>query len=50
MGFEVGESIMDRKELLENYYSERNEDDRLLSRFGQIEFLITNRIAIIVAH
>lgn len=34
---------MDRKEILENYYSEWNEDDRLLSRFGQVEFLITIR-------
>lgn len=34
---------MDRKELLENYYSEWNEDDRLLSRFGQVEFLTTIR-------
>ena len=34
---------MDRKEILENYYSEWNEDDRLLSRFGQVEFLTTIR-------
>lgn len=34
---------MDRKEILENYYSERKEDDRLLSRFGQVEFLTTIR-------
>ena len=34
---------MNRKEILENYYSEWNEDDRLLSRFGQIEFLTTIR-------
>ena len=34
---------MDRKEILENYYSEWNEDDRLLSRFGQVEFLMTIR-------
>lgn len=43
MGFEFRESIIDRKEILENYYSEWNEDDRLLSRFGQVEFLITIR-------
>lgn len=34
---------MDRKEILENYYNEWNEDDRLLSRFGQVEFLTTIR-------
>ena len=34
---------MERKEILETYYSEWNEDDRLLSRFGQIEFLTTIR-------
>ena len=34
---------MDRKEILENYYSEWNEDNRLLSRFGQVEFLTTIR-------
>ena len=34
---------MDRKEILENYYSEWNEDDRLLSRFGKVEFLTTIR-------
>lgn len=34
---------MDRKEILENYYNEWNEDDRLLSRFGQVEFLTTVR-------
>ena len=34
---------MDRKTILENYYSEWNEDDRLLSRFGQVEFLTTIR-------
>ena len=34
---------MDRKEILDNYYSEWNEDDRLLSRFGQVEFLTTIR-------
>ena len=34
---------MNRKEILENYYSEWNEDDRLLSRFGQVEFLTTIR-------
>lgn len=34
---------MDRKEILNNYYSEWNEDDRLLSRFGQVEFLTTIR-------
>ncbi len=34
---------MNRKEILENYYCEWNEDDRLLSRFGQIEFLTTIR-------
>ena len=34
---------MVRKEILENYYSEWNEDDRLLSRFGQVEFLTTIR-------
>lgn len=34
---------MDRKEILESYYSEWNEDDRLLSRFGQVEFLTTVR-------
>lgn len=34
---------MDRKEILENYYSEWNENDRLLSRFGQVEFLTTIR-------
>ncbi len=34
---------MDRKEILESYYSEWNEDDRLLSRFGQVEFLTTIR-------
>ena len=34
---------MNRKEILENYYSEWNEDDRLLSRFGQVEFLTTVR-------
>ena len=32
---------MNRKEILENYYSEWNEEDRLLSRFGQVEFLTT---------
>lgn len=37
------DTFMDRKEILENYYSEWNEDDRLLSRFGQIEFLTTIR-------
>ena len=34
---------MSRKEILENYYNEWNEDDRLLSRFGQVEFLTTIR-------
>ena len=34
---------MDRKDILETYYNEWNEDDRLLSRFGQVEFLITVR-------
>ena len=34
---------MERKEILETYYSEWNEDDRLLSRFGQVEFLTTIR-------
>ena len=34
---------MDRKDILENYYNEWNEDDRLLSRFGQVEFLTTIR-------
>lgn len=34
---------MNRKQILENYYSEWNEDDRLLSRFGQVEFLTTIR-------
>lgn len=34
---------MDRKEILENYYNEWNEDDRLLSRFGKVEFLTTIR-------
>lgn len=34
---------MNRKEILENYYSEWNEEDRLLSRFGQVEFLTTIR-------
>ena len=34
---------MNRKEILENYYNEWNEDDRLLSRFGQVEFLTTIR-------
>lgn len=34
---------MERKNILENYYNEWNEDDRLLSRFGQVEFLITIR-------
>lgn len=34
---------MDRKEILNNYYREWNEDDRLLSRFGQVEFLTTIR-------
>ena len=34
---------MDRKGILENYYNEWNEDDRLLSRFGQVEFLTTIR-------
>lgn len=34
---------MDRKQILENYYSEWNENDRLLSRFGQVEFLTTIR-------
>lgn len=40
---ELGEGVMDRREILENYYSEWNEDDRLLSRFGQVEFLTTIR-------
>ena len=39
----MGRNNMDRKEILENYYSEWNEDDRLLSRFGQVEFLTTIR-------
>lgn len=34
---------MDRKDILENYYNDWNEDDRLLSRFGQVEFLTTVR-------
>ena len=34
---------MDRTEILNNYYNEWNEDDRLLSRFGQVEFLTTIR-------
>ena len=34
---------MDRKEILDDYYGEWNEDDRLLSRFGQVEFIITIR-------
>lgn len=34
---------MDRKDILDNYYNEWNEDDRLLSRFGQVEFLTTVR-------
>ena len=34
---------MNRKEILENYYNEWNEDDRLISRFGQVEFLTTVR-------
>lgn len=34
---------MNRKDILEKYYSEWNEDDRLLSRFGQVEFLTTIR-------
>ncbi len=34
---------MDRKEILENYYNEWTEDNRLLSRFGQVEFLTTIR-------
>ncbi|MBQ7874696.1 MAG: class I SAM-dependent methyltransferase [Oscillospiraceae bacterium] len=34
---------MDRKDILNDYYSDWNEDDRLLSRFGQVEFLTTIR-------
>ena len=34
---------MGRKKIPESYYSQWNEDDRLLSRFGQIEFLTTIR-------
>lgn len=34
---------MERKEIPESYYSEWNEDARLLSRFGQVEFLTTIR-------
>ena len=34
---------MDRKEILDHYYNDWNEDDRLLSRFGQVEFLTTIR-------
>lgn len=34
---------MERKEILDNYYGDWNEDDRLLSRFGQVEFLTTIR-------
>ena len=34
---------MSRQETLTKYYNERNEDDRLLSRFGQVEFSITVR-------
>lgn len=34
---------MERKEILESYYSEWTEDNRLLSRFGQVEFLTTIR-------
>ncbi len=34
---------MERKEILESYYSEWTEDNRLLSRFGQVEFLTTVR-------
>ena len=35
---------MERKEILETYYSGWKEDDRLLSRFGQVEFLTTIRL------
>ena len=43
MVFEFRESIIDRKKILENYYSERDKDGRLLFRFGQVEFFTTIR-------